>query len=75
MVTVVYALIFASSSTQYLSRSGFESSFADALGSARTPLTFLGYGITGLAQLGSTALIAYKAWYAPHVLIDYHSQS
>ncbi|KZV74658.1 hypothetical protein PENSPDRAFT_186365 [Peniophora sp. CONT] len=33
-----------------------------ALASIRTPLTFIGYGIVGLAQLGSTGSIAYRAW-------------
>ncbi|VDB85480.1 unnamed protein product [Peniophora sp. CBMAI 1063] len=60
--SVVYVLIFASSSAQYLSPAGSLTGSAKALGDARTPLTFLGYALTGIAQLSSTAFIAYKAW-------------
>lgn len=61
MGTVGYVIIFISSSMEYLSVS--VPGFVDALAEARTPVTFLGYSITGLAQLVSTTLIAYKAWY------------
>ncbi|KZV74661.1 hypothetical protein PENSPDRAFT_732200 [Peniophora sp. CONT] len=36
--------------------------FVDDLAGARMLITFTGYSITGLAQLVSTTLIAYRAW-------------
>ncbi|VDC06681.1 unnamed protein product [Peniophora sp. CBMAI 1063] len=58
--SVTYVLIFTSSSTEYISSP--VSGLVNALAEARTPLTFIGYSVSGLAQAASTSLIAYKAW-------------
>ncbi|KZV73375.1 hypothetical protein PENSPDRAFT_648914 [Peniophora sp. CONT] len=58
--SVIYILVFASSSTEYLIPS--TQVFVYALANTRAPLVFIGYSTTGLSQLGSTSLIAFKAW-------------
>lgn len=68
MDPVAYILIFVSSSMEYLSVS--VPGFVDALAGARMLITFIGYSITGLAQLVSTTLIAYRAWYDAYCTVE-----
>ena len=62
MCLVAYILLIISASVLYISVA--VPHFVDPLAKARTPITFLGYSTTGVTQLISTTLIAYKAWYA-----------
>ncbi|VDC06680.1 unnamed protein product [Peniophora sp. CBMAI 1063] len=57
--SAIFIMLFVSTSPAYLPTS---SAFARVSAKARVPLTFLGYSVTGLAQISATSLIAYKAW-------------
>ncbi|VDC06682.1 unnamed protein product [Peniophora sp. CBMAI 1063] len=57
--SAIFIMLFITTSPAYFPTSA---AFARVSAKARIPLTFIGYSMTGAAQLASTLLIAYKAW-------------
>ncbi|VDC06684.1 unnamed protein product [Peniophora sp. CBMAI 1063] len=57
--SLIFVMLFISTTPAFFAVSP---TFLRATSKIRVPLTFCSYSSAGLAQLGSTSLIAYKAW-------------